>query len=459
MHYCKNCQKPVAKDSGPCPHCGREISGSVPAADGSRPGSTRGAQGQQRTFDPSTGEVSDGSAHEAGSFADRDEEGDSPIELGIDVDSERFRKAGPRTGQSGAGDAPGGAATPPPAIMPGSDDVARIAGYGDPPDAFLQAVPYMLAVRKRRTVLASEIAAQEKVHEEARGDLEAELLSVGSRKLAECRGTDEQEKLVASIDEASKDVSRLRGERQAEDDEFKAKAGYVDEELSKLRTDAEKLKSEESIRERDAEEARSAARRVRLKVQRIDIEVRNIRDAIPRPQKGAPPPDPAVVAGHEARMGVLEGNRREVQAELDQAEEKVKGIERKLAIARSALSERMGKVAMADRRRDDLVSHRQASDTEMQKRFYDRQKAYEDLVRELGMREFKEGKLPSGSEGAQEILARKIEREAQASAKLDLLGKAFASYSTTVYMRGWYVLGAGAALFVLLLVTLVALLV
>lgn len=474
MHYCRHCQKPTATDRGPCPHCGKELSPKAEALveelasldlDTGSPAhaATQPLQPLGRQVDPATGEVMTG-ASSASREVDLSPEGpDVPIELGFDPLAERAKKTSlPAPPQQAAGEdasslpAPAPAATAQAASVPGTDEVARVSGYGSPPSSLLNSLKYMLHVRKRRSALKGEIADIEKQLAEANESLSKDLLDVGNRKVDEIdqdAGAYGHE--LESIHRARGLVEHFRSERAVETQDMKGKESYIDEEISRIQLDADRYKSEQDVLNSEAEDAYAARKRIQLRLQRVDIEIRNIKEQIPRPKKGEPPPDPAVVMPLESKIAGLQEVRRHIAEELHTADEGIKEINRKLAIARNKVSEKMGQIALSNKKKSELLQVRKASDEISQGRFYELQGQLEDQIKALARKALMDDALPEDTEPMKRTLEEKIANVDSITSNLEIHKTAIESYSKQDYMRGHFILGGIAFLsFVLILLIL-----
>ncbi len=464
MHYCRHCQKPTLSSTGPCPHCGEQLSETAEELAANLASLDIDDMGERRV-DPATGEVMLGgssSSHEV----DLDTGGSTPIELGFDPHAERARPGptkraiapegnGPAE-ESGSPARPAASAASPASQVHDVDEVASISGYGPEPTGFLQAVPYMLHVRKRREILKNEISKIDAEHEAAREDLDKDLLLVGNRKLDELEvdpGAYERE--LEAINKGRRLVESFRSERAIEEQDMKGKESYVDEEITRLQVEADKFKSEQDVLNSDAEDAYASRKRIQLRLQRVEIEIRNIREQIPRPKKGEPPPDPAIVMPLESKIAGLEEVKGHIKSEIATADDGIKEINRKLGIARNQVSEQMGKITLTNKKKTDLLQSRKASDEVSQSKFYELQGTLEDDVRSLARKVLRGDALPANCVDMKSALELKISGVEAIESKLQLYRTAIDSYSSTDFKRGnLLLLGTGVLAFILLLLIL-----
>jgi len=466
MHYCRHCQKPTLSDTGPCPHCGEQLSDTAEELAANLASLDLDDGAGERRVDPATGEVLS-AASSSTREVDLDLGGDAPIELGFDPATARAglgptkRALPPEDGPpAGKEESPRPRAAVSSAATaetgPDVSEVASIAGYGPEPSGFLQAVPYMLNVRKRRGILKAEIAKIEAEHGTTREDLDKDLLLVGNRKLDELEedpGPYERE--LDAINKSRRLLDRFRSEREVEEQDMKGKESYVDEEITRLQVEADKFKSEQDVLNSEAEDAYAARKRIQLRLQRVEIEIRNIRGQIPTPGKGEPPPDPSIVMPLESKIAGLGEVKGHIKQEIETADEGIREINRKLAIARNQVSEQMGKIALANKRKNELLQSRKASDEVSQSKFYELQHVLEDDIRSLARKVLKDDSLPVSCEDMKGALEVKIASVSAIESKLELYRTAIDSYSTTDYNRGNYLLAGSAVLaFILLLLIL-----
>ena len=314
----------------------------------------------------------------------------------------------------------------------------------------------MLNVRKRRAVLKAEIDKIEAEHRTAKEDLEKDLLLVGNRKLDEMEddpGPYERE--LDAINKSRRQLDQFRSQREVEEQDMKGKETYVDEEITRLQVEADKFKSEQDVLNSEAEDAYAARKRIQLRLQRVEIEIRNIRDQIPKPAKGEPPPDPSIVMPLESKIAGLEEVKGHIKQEIETADEGIREINRKLAIARNQVSEQMGKIALANKKKTDLMQSRKASDEVSQSKFYDLQGALEEDIRALARKVLRDDCLPVNSEDMKGALEVKIASVSAIESKLELHRTAIDSYSTPDFQRGNYLMiGSGVLVFILILLIL-----
>ncbi len=448
MNYCRHCQKPTIKEAGPCPHCGKELSDSVPLViDG---GDSPAGRTDGRRMDLATGEIMEGSPA-AGDLAGGGYD-DGPIELDIDPARERAARARPVKAPAAHGKSPAVQASTSAPL----EEMASIAGFGPSPDSFFKTAGYMVHVRRRRKALASDIAGIEKQHGAALDDLNANLLKLGTKVEDQAVESGDFGREVEAIREMKTSVSRFRQQRSVEEQDRKGQQDYLDEEISRIEVEAQKFKNEEEIISREAEDAHASRKRVQLRQQRVEIEIRNIKQTMPRPAKGEPPVAREVLAPYERQIAERESALKDIGAELTLAEENVKDVNRKLAMARNAVSEQMGKISLVNRKKEQMVENARQSDAKAQGEFYDMQSRLEELYRTLARTALDAGKIPEGMEGMDEVITARMDAEAALGAKLELYRGAMDSYSHSDFAKGHVLLGLGGALvltlFILILV-------
>lgn len=461
MHYCRHCQKPTRTDSGPCPHCGKELSNSIPLE--TQDESTQDAVPGMRHVDPATGEITESGPGTAD--VDLDPGDSDSIELGFDPNEERRARAqepAPSSASGAEAGPPGGQSASPTSAdtsSPGEDEVASVAGYGSPPDSFFKTAGYMFHVRKRRRALAREVASIDTDVANALDDLDADLLKVGTRKEQEAVEEGDFGRQVEAIHEMKAQVDQFRQQRDVEDKDRESKIGYIDEEISRLEVEVQKFRNEEEIVAREAEDAYASRKRVQLKLQRVEIEIRNIKQTMPTSKKGEPPIDPKELEPFEKQIAEREETHKTIKSELQEADDVVKEVNRKLAIARNAVSEQMGKVSLANKKKEAILENARNSEQQSQKQFFDLQKKLEDRYRDLARESLKAEKLPRGMENMADVIARKMDVVQGLKAKLELHRTALDSYSHSDYTKGHILLGGvgGLVLVLIILVLIIAL--
>jgi chromosome segregation ATPase len=404
--------------------------------------------------DPATGEVleSDAPSPAGGAPSGDGTAGTGEIELDFDPAAERARRR-PGPHEDAAATSPAAGHGPPSGgEVPPEEHIDRIAGFGDPPDSFFKTAGYMLHVRRRRGVLAAEIARIEEELREARSDLDADLLDIGKHKEKEAAGSGRFGRELDAIHAMQSRITAHRKEQDIEEQDRRGQEVYLDEEISRLEVEAEKYRNEEDIVAREAEDAYDSRKRVQLKLQRVEIEIRNIRQTMPRSAKDEPPIAPEVLEPYERQIAEREEAAREMKAELAEAEDRVKQINRKLAMARNAVSEQMGKIALANKKKAQILEQARSSEQGAQRALAQMQQDLEERYRDLAMSALEQEELPGSRREMAPVVTEKIAKVESIEEKLDLHRRALDSYSRSDFTKGHVLLGGAAALALLVVV-------
>jgi len=432
MHYCPHCHKPTALTSGPCPHCAKELS-----------------------FEPSAGV----SVTEHGEISM--DEGGAALELDLEPAGDGGKPSG------GTGEAPG--KTPPrPAGMSADrkpriqleeeSELLELSGYGHPPEGWLGAVGYLFHVMKQRKVVDARIRQIEEDQRAKKKDLDEDLLIIGRRKMSETGAEASYALEIGAIAIATDKVEETRQEKSTEAQEMEDKEAFLDDEMLKIENEIGRMRVEEEALAKEAQVRSGEYRKAKLKMQRFDIEIRNLRQLLANETKAQLSASSAKVESFKSQIQDIENHRQAFQPELSALKEAAEVVDRKLALVRSSQSELMGKMTLSKQRKSIVVSSLQQRGQEMEHKFNDMQEEYNDAVRKLARAAFEQKDLPGEFSSMHDKLDSKIKLMDKAQSMLEKHVAARDAYSRVAFQRAYIVLGAGAGLFLLLLVLLAVLL-
>lgn len=290
MIYCPHCNKPSAKNSGPCPHCGEDLGGreapppapAVEAASGKEPIAR-----------------SDGQARNEFDFDDSD---GGDLELAGDDYTPPIadQPAIPSQGGAPLAEEPGEDGpqleviedTPPPspvpsvvAMEPGEGEVREVGGFGPPPGSLPEVVRYWFKVRGRLKVLAGELEEARRDHEVARERLEVISAQLG-------REAHEQGLCSGSMEHLVSHALRLEANLKSLLSRKAGMAAQHEESLRDLEVARREIEASMApVRERETaaglrvDSARTDFRRQEAKLKRAQIELRNVAGLIEQRQK------------------------------------------------------------------------------------------------------------------------------------------------------------------------------
>jgi chromosome segregation ATPase len=432
MHYCPHCHKPTALTSGPCPHCAKELS-SEPAA---------GASVTEH------GEISL-------------DEGGAALELDLESGGDGAEP------QEGSGEAPG-KAPPGPAgksadrklriQMEEESELLDLSGYGRPPEGWLGAVGYLFHVMKQRKVMDARIRQIEEDQKAKKKDMDEDLLVIGRRKMAEPGAEASYALEMGAIAIVTDRVEETRQEKSTEARDMEDKEAFLDDEMLKIENEIGRMRVEEETLGKESQVRSGEYKKARLKMQRFDIEIRNLRQLLANETKAGTTASPARAESFRSQIQDIENQKKAFQPELDTLKGEAEEVDRKLALVRSSISELMGKMTLSKKRKSIVVSSLQQRSQEMEDKYKDVQEEYNDAIRRIARAAFEKKDLPAEFSSMQDKLDSKIKLMDKAQSMLEKHRAARDAWSRVAFQRATIVLGAGAGLFLLLLILLAILL-
>jgi hypothetical protein len=447
MHYCPHCHKPTALSTGPCPHCGKNLGGdeTAPSAPSAPAPAAAGSHG--------------------GANIDLDTSGES-LDLDFDPRKERLERKPSRSSVGPAIAAGAGKKVSRVEQKPGvregrlqidvDGELNAISGYGPPPDGWGGAISYMFKVRGRRKMLLQEIMRIEQDYSGKRKDLGEDLLVIGRRKMAEPNAEQAYARQMEAIKMAREKVDETKQEKSVESRDMEDKEAYLDDEIMRLQNEVDRYRVEEEAVAREAQQRGGEYKKARLKMQRFDIEIRNIRQLSLGQGKGAEPADPARVAPLNAQLAGLERQKQAFDPELKSLQAAAEETDRKLAMVRSSIAEVQGKITIANKRKSQVASTFRKRAGEMEQAFLKIQEEHDRAVRDLAVASLEKNDLPAEFADLKEKLSAKIKSVDAVESHLQKVKTAMDSYSRVSFQRAYIVMGVGAGL-VVLLILLIAL--
>lgn len=244
-----------------------------------------------------------------------------------------------RGGTTNPRPAPEAPAPPPPSelealgiVEPAPQEVAKAAGYPAPPSSVFSSVPYAIQVFLRRRELLAEVRDAERLEGAARSAGEHAMATLGRELLkvadspnlaplaAELAAAQEAGRYADSRSEAAASENRVFEEQQKG---LEAELQRAEAEVAPLRDRETRLTTVIAMKRQDLERARA-------KVQRIEIELRNL-------GKAAVPDQNKLVS--------LEAERKARHAEMQVLEAPVLADEGELAEVRDALGDALARIS------------------------------------------------------------------------------------------------------------------
>ena len=460
MYYCPHCQKPSAYNAGPCPHCGKELAPKPPApkppaaaqpAPEGQAGQGAGegqAEYDPMGLDPTAISLDEG---EGGSLeleldpeavrrapprrpVDEEKVEEASIEVSEEYETEKKKKKV--------------------VVIDPEEELRQLSGYGPVPEGWGGSINYLFKVQKQKKVLANTIATLEEAMRKKKEDLDNDLMIIGRRKMTE-KGVEKKYGMeTEAIRVATENVKSAREEKNTEAQDMEDKEAYLDEEIMKLQNEVDRYRVEEETLGRNANEKTADYKKAKSKLQRYDIEIRNVRQLMVGKGKGAAPPDPAMQDRYQRQIQQLELDKSGSQPDVEVKRQAAEEVDRQLAAVRSHISELMGKITLANKRKTQVVSSLKQRSKEIEERYGRIQEDYNSAIRNLALSSFENEDLPSEFSDMQEKLQAKVDSIDETDEKLKKIHNARDSYSRSAIQRATILLGGGAGLVILLIILL-----
>lgn len=329
---------------------------------------------------------------------------------------------------------------------PDEDVIAKMAGYGDPPGGYLEAIPYVIHVAQRRAELKRQHQASIVRRAAAERDAHAKLSALGDALLARA-GSPELAPLRAYLDPAdrAREGTRLRGEAAKQVDSGAAEARRaLDEKIAEAEKSIEPLRARETALLAEIQKHEDGMRRIQARLQRAEIEIRNLGTAQPY--------EPAETA---AKRSASEAEREARRAEIATIEARIRDTNEQLGQVRREIAVKTGALATLEeeRRRADSAHAQLAGTTaSLASAAADQETAALIALAEEALR--RRLAAPAGpllvdpAAAATTALAR-------ATRDVALHARALDAYHRPTLMRGLTVLGTAAAIISVMLLFMV----
>ncbi len=331
---------------------------------------------------------------------------------------------------------------------PGIDqvEVITLADYGEPPASFVAWIPYAILVATRRNALKKALAVIRRLESVAKTDAQEALVALGrglhAKSAAEALSPLRQQ--LAMCDESgeialgrTQQLEKSREAAEAQRAALKAKIEQAEGATGPYRDRETKLSTQMATRDNDL-------RRAKAKQTRVEIELRNLRQAADRGDGGIDAP----------RLELLEAQLQACRADTEKAQGYVSELEPQLATARKELAVMLSAVNELEKQRRAIDQAQDRSDKVHLSTAGEAERVYHDAVQALA-----EAALDRGLAASVEpSLARSAEmmRRAVASREreIELHLAALEAYDKGAFQKGWAVI-AGAALVVLAMVVFI----
>ena len=320
MIYCPHCHRPTARSTGPCPHCGQDLSGAKSGGAGgslSNEDTAAPASPTSPSFSPSL--LSEEGAAITGSS--------SGLELDLDFGSDLPAPA------DESGSRRGGASLMGP--------VGVDAGFGKPGDGPLGAVLYWIRVRKRQRVLAEKLRAATAEQDRAQARSLALFALLGRRAHGLGFTPEAAEDAVSEALSAEASIENHSSRQAERHSEFESRIAALAVSLREAEAAAEPFRDAERLLQEERKQLDSRRRGCETNLKRYQIELQNTEVLSARKRESSGGEGPS--AGAVEELSALEKRRED-------ALRKIAGLDAELSVLASPVAENESRLAEASRR-------------------------------------------------------------------------------------------------------------
>jgi hypothetical protein len=336
------------------------------------------------------------------------------------------------------------------------EELAEIAGFGPAPSSLLDSVRYVFKVRSRSAELRAAVQKIAPSLEPARRELETELKRLGER--AQVAGYDSA--AIASLldDAAAADAraSDAQTSLASERRRHEARIEELDRELDAVRAEMTPPRQREARLSGQIAAKQEEQRQIDLRLQRIDIEIRNAEVLIARHEAPGAPSQGGNVADLSSKADELRGKlpglratRGELQAERQHLDAPVAELTREIERVRVVLEEFKIKRAAIAKARDEEDALHSSNRTSVSSQTAEASQAVHAKLAEVGRLVRIEPDPPAWARELFPEIDRKAARYTELRTTSERNTKAAESFDPRAVRKGYIVLAAagGAILF------------
>ncbi len=440
MIYCAHCKKPSARESGPCPHCGQNLTGAQEVAN----------------LEP----VQEHSEESARNEFEFDDSSSGDLELAADdyqppIEGQAHIPPGPvQTEKSDDGPQLQMIESVPPPARPMAASVARDiedgeirhkAAFGSPPEGFMDVIRYGFTVRGRLKILDKEktkVCEDQTVADERLEVLRAEL----GREAREFGLTnDAMEHLVSHAAKMDSHLESMMARKAGMASEPQETLRRLDLTIKELEAQAAPVRVQDEAASLKLDAARTDQKRVDAKVKRAQIELRNTAELIEKKQaefadleKPKEERDAllAQIAELDKKQPEMKSRIKAHQAELDELHAPVTEAQAVLDEIRARLGALSERLVAIKKEREQLVSIYSQTEGNVAREMDEEKRSIQKAWSAVGERVVAEGVAQDHRlfERAKVILTA-TETSAGLARKVDLHTRAADSYDKRAYRR------------------------
>ncbi len=293
MIYCAHCKKPSARESGVCPHCGKDLQGktrSAPEAPVVKSEKAMPAEdidlGDDSASDlelatdsympPIEGQVP--------AAADQTGEGLIPID-----DEGKVLDIEPLEGVPELADIESSAQKKPldPSLREGLDEseINRVSGFGKPGEGIVAGVKYWLKVRERHRAILKDIEEANVESESSKNRLATVQAELGKKGHSLGVTTDSIKHLVSSALVADGEFMSVRKRRIGLESDHRDSVRMLEQTIRDLEKEAAEVRRDETAASLRLDGLKKDHRRIEGQQKRVQIEHRNLLEMIERHQE------------------------------------------------------------------------------------------------------------------------------------------------------------------------------
>jgi len=331
-------------------------------------------------------------------------------------------------------------------------ELESLSGYGPAPEGWLGTVAYMFRVMSRKKELRAQIERIREEIKEGRKNLDGDLLVIGRKKYSEPGAQKAYPVNVEKIKIAKEKLESAGSTKDLEYREMEENQNYIDEEIVRLQNEAQKYRVEEETMAKIVEEHRLEFQKARARMQRFEIEERNIKRLMTEKAESQE------LEKLKIKMAQVEDEKKLFAPQLESLRSIFEESERKLALIRSSIVEIQGKISIASKRKANIEMAYKKKIEEMDRHYHSLQEEYNDAIRDLAVASLENDDLPEEFKVMKEKISKRLSSIRGLEDKAKKLENAMNSYSRGAFQRAYILLGSSVLAIIALVVILLAIL-
>lgn len=429
MIYCPHCNKPSIKDSGPCPHCGKDLNKTQKQL----------IEDEKKSIKPS---------EQIFSYPEDDELAIGPsLELAEVEKTDEQQKAKSQKEK----------------IKITEEEIRRIANYGNIPNNFFKVILYSFNVKKRKGELRKQLNEKEERLVNVKDKYIEQTAELGKNIKNKGFKNPRAAAMLKEIETLEGQFSNTSDIHKEEEEKYLSIKKEYSQKINEIEKNMEPIKANERDAASRLKVKQTERRNVEMKLKRVEIEKRNIEKFLKEKENKLMKPEPGEdieklrldIKDYESKLVQKNGEQEALQVEMRQYDAPIADLEKELAGVQAKIAELDGEKKIIADQQKKVTSEQEKkvlSQTEQEKKIEKELKVKLSLFGEFflsGTSEF-----PELNDSIKEIKQQKekllvIERE------LDLYRSALASYDAESYKKGFINLSIIVALLIVCLIVLI----